>query len=240
MPILPVVSAAFSSLTARPALQLLACVLAACRDDDGCMGWSLFNTAHGGSMTAGERKEFERLDMLVAEGVRASKAVLDAGRALAAIRDKQLYRDTAKSWEAYLETHGLSRRRADQLVAAAAALDAVAEAVQAKTGTTVPSFEDITERSARSLVGMDADEAAEAVLEAAGSAEGLTPKTLKEAAARRKKAKAPKVAKPRRWKVPGAVVLVTFNKKSNGSAIDALTAALRQAEDELERQAEAA
>ena len=235
-----VVAAAFSALTARPALQLLPCVLTACRDDEGCMGWSLFNTAQGGSMTAGERKEFERLDMLVAEGVRASKAVLDAGRALAAIRDKQLYRDTAKSWEAYLETHGLSRRRADQLVAAAAALDAVAEAVQAKTGTVVPSFDEITERSARSLVGMDADEAAEAVLEAAGTAEGLTPKTLKAATAKRKKSKAPKVAKPRRFKVPGAVITVTFNRKSNGSTIDALTAALRQAEDDIEGQAEAA
>lgn len=240
MRVVPVVAAAFSALTARPSLQLLPCVFPASRDDGGCMGWSLFNTAQGGSMTAGERKEFERLDMLVAEGVRASKAVLDAGRALATIRDKQLYRDTASSWEAYLETHRLSRRRADQLIAAAGALDAAAEVVQAKTGTTVPGFDGITERTARQLVGMDADEAAEAVLEAAGTTEGLTPKTLKAAAARRKKSKAPKVAKPRRFKVPGATVQVVFNKKGTGSAIDALAAALRQAEAELDGQAEAA
>jgi len=204
------------------------------------MGWSFFNTAEGGTMTAGERREFERLNLLVAEGVKASKAVLEAGRALATIRDKQLYRDVAANWEAYLALHGLSRRRADQLVAAATALDAAAEAVQSKLGTTVPGFDDITERSARQLVGMDADDAAEAMIEAAGTTEGLTPKTLKAAAARRKKSKAPKVAKPRRFKVAGAIVQVTFNRKGTGSAIDALAAALRQAEDELERQAEAA
>jgi hypothetical protein len=233
-------AAVFSILTARPSLQPLRCVLPALQTDGGCMGWSFFNTAEGGTMTAGERREFERLNLLVAEGVKASKAVLEAGRALATIRDKQLYRDVAANWEAYLALHGLSRRRADQLVAAATALDAAAEAVQSKLGTTVPGFDDITERSARQLVGMDADDAAEAMIEAAGTTEGLTPKTLKAAAARRKKSKAPKVAKPRRFKVAGAIVQVTFNRKGTGSAIDALAAALRQAEDELERQAEAA
>lgn len=191
-------------------------------------------------MTANDRRDFERLDMLVAEGVRASKAVLEAGRALATIRDRQLFRDMAKTWETYLESHKLSRRRADQLIAAANALDATAEAVQSKTGTTVPGFDEITERSARQLVGMDADDAADAVIEAAGTTDGLTPKTLKAAAARRKKSKAPRVAKPRRFKVPGATVLVQFNRKGTGSAIDALTIALAQAEADLERQAEAA
>jgi hypothetical protein len=33
------------------------------------------------------------------------------------------------------------------------------------------------------------------------------------------------------------VVVVTFNRKGNGSAIDALAAALRQAEEELDSQA---
>lgn len=238
--IMPVMAAAFPTLTARPARRRRRCGRPARQDDDGYMAWNPFSSSKGSTMTATERREFERLDMLVAEGVRASKAVLDAGRALATIRDRQLYRDTAPTWEAYLETHGLSRRRADQLVAAATALDAAAEAVQQRTGTTVPNFDTITERTARQLVGMDADDAAEAVLEAAGTTEGLTPKTLKAAAARRKKTKAPKVAKPRRFKVAGAIVQVTFNRKGTGSAIDALTAALRQAEADLERQAEAA
>jgi len=240
VPIMPVVATAFPTLTARPERQRLRCCRPARQDDAKSMAWNLFNSSKDTTMTATERKEFERLDMMVAEGVRATKAVLDAGRALATIRDRQLYRDTTSSWEAYLETHGLSRRRADQLVAAATALDAAAEAVQSKTGTTVPGFDGITERTARQLVGMDADDAADAVIEAAGTTEGLTPKTLKAAAARRKKTKAPKVAKPRRFKVAGAIVQVVFNRKGTGSAIDALSAALRQAEADLERQAEAA
>lgn len=191
-------------------------------------------------MTATETAEFRRLDMVVAEGVRAAKAVLDAGRALATIRDRQLYRDTAATWETYLQTHRLTRRRADQLIAAANVLDATAEAVSAKTGTTVPNFDQLTERAARQLVGMDADQAAEAVIEAAGTTEGLTPRTLKAAAAKRKKTKAAKAPRPRRFKVPGATVEIVFNRKGSGSVIDALTAALRQAEADLEDQAEAA
>lgn len=240
VPIMPVVVAAFSTLTAWPARRRRRCGRQARQDDQKFMAWNPFISSRGSTVTATERKEFERLDLMVAEGVRAAKAVLDAGRALATIRDRQLYRDVAATWEAYLETHGLSRRRADQLVAAASALDAAAEAVQSKLGTTVPGFDGITERTARQLVGMDADDAADAVIEAAGTTDGLTPATLKAAAARRKKSKAPKVAKPRRFKVAGAIVQVVFNRKGTGSAIDALTAALRQAEDDLERQSEAA
>lgn len=191
-------------------------------------------------MTASEAAEFKRLDMVVAEGVRAAKAVLDAGRALSTIRERQLFRDTAGTWEAYLETHRLTRRRADQLIAAAAALDATAEAVQSKTGTVVPGFDGITERTARQLVGMDVDEAADAVIEAAGTTEGLTPRTLKAATAKRRKTKAPKVPRPDRFKVPGALVIVTYNRKSTGSVIEALTAALRQAQADLDGRSEAA
>ena len=84
---------------------------------------------------------------------------------------------------------------------------------------------------------MDANDAAEAVIEAAGTSEGITPATIRKAAAKRKKTKAAKVPRPRRFKVAGAIVSVTFNRKGTGSAIDALTAALRQAEADLERQA---
>jgi hypothetical protein len=88
--------------------------------------------------------------------------------------------------------------------------------------------------------GIESAAGTDAVIEAAGTTEGLTPKTLKAAAARRKKTKAPKVAKPQRFKVAGAIVQVVFNRKGTGSAIDALSAALRQAEADLERRAEAA
>jgi hypothetical protein len=46
-----------------------------------------------------------------------------------------------------------------------------------------------------------------------------------------------KVPRPRRFKVPGAVITVTFNRKFTGSLIEALEAAIRQAADD---QAEAA
>lgn len=188
------------------------------------------------TLTYEERKEFERLDQAVALGTKAATVVIAAGRALGTIRERQLYRDVAGSWETYLERHGLTRRRADQMVAAAATLDAVAEAVQQKTGTAVPA---LSERAIRPLVGMDAEAAAEVVIEAAGTTEGITPATIRKAAAKRKAGKA-KVPRPRRFKVAGAIVMVAFNRKGNGSAIDALTAALRQAEDELDQATEAA
>ncbi len=189
------------------------------------------------TMTYEERKLFEKLDQAVGMATKAAKVVIEGGRALGTIRDQQLYRDTAGTWEKYLEGHGLTRRRADQLVAAAQALDAVADAVQSKTGTVVPELRELTERAARQLVGLAPETAAEAVIEAAGSADGITPATIRRAVAKRKKTKAAKVARPRRFKVAGAVVVVTFNRKGTGSAIDALAAALRQAEEELESQA---
>ncbi len=189
------------------------------------------------TMTYEERKLFEKLDQAVGMATKAAKVVIEGGRALGTIRDQQLYRDTAGTWEKYLEGHGLTRRRADQLVAAAQALDAVADAVQSKTGTVVPELRELTERAARQLVGLAPETAAEAVIEAAGSADGITPATIRRAVAKRKKTKAAKVPRPRRFKVAGAVVVVTFNRKGTGSAIDALAAALRQAEEELESQA---
>jgi hypothetical protein len=189
------------------------------------------------TLTYDEQRLFAKLDEAVGMGVRAAKVVIEAGRALGTIRDRQLYRDTAGSWEAYLEKHGLTRRRGDQMIAAAATLDAVAEAVSRKTGTVVPNFEELTERTARNLVGMDADTAADVVLEAASSPDGLTPATIKAAASKRRKTKA-KVAKPQRFKVPGAIVQVVFNRKGSGNAVEALVAALRQAEGD--RPAEAA
>jgi hypothetical protein len=185
-----------------------------------------------------ERREFEKLDEAVGLGMRAAKVVIAAGRALKVIRDRQLFRDTVATWEAYLDRHGLQRRRADQLIQAAEVLDAVAEVVSTKTGTTVPSFEEMTERTARNLVGMDAETAAEVVLEAAATPDGLTPATIKAAASKRRKAKAAKVPRPQRFRVPGATVTVVFNRKSNGVAVEALQAAIRQAD--ADRPAEAA
>jgi hypothetical protein len=167
---------------------------------------------------------------------RAAKVVIDGGHALGVIRDQQLYRETAATWEEYLAKHGLTRRRADQLVSAAKTLDAVSEALRSKTGTVVPNLDGVTERTARQLVGMDTSEAADAVIEAASSPAGITASSIKKAVAKRKA----KAARPRRFRVPGAAVVVTFNRKSDGSVFNALKAALQQLEAEIETQAEAA
>jgi predicted RND superfamily exporter protein len=237
VPILPVVAAAFSSLMARPAPRPDRCTETTGQDDSKGMGWFTTDNEKPMTLTTEERKLFDRLDQAVVLGTKAAKVVIEAGRALGTIRDRQLYRDVVSTWEEYLERHGLTRRRADQMVAAAATLDAVAEAVQSKTGTVVPSFDQMTERTARNLVGMDVEDAAEAVIEAAGTTEGLTPKTIKAAASKRKKSKAAKVPRPRRFKVAGATVVIMFNRKSNGSTLDALAAATAMAEADLELQA---
>ncbi len=205
------------------------------------MGWFARDAEERmATLTHEERKLFEKLDQAVGMAARAAKVVIEGGRALRQIREQQLYRDTVSTWEAYLERHGLSRRRADQLITAATTLEAVAEHVSTKTGTVVPGLDQITERTARNLVGLPPQEAAEAVIEAAGSPEGITASSIRKAASKRRKAKAAKVPRPRRFKVPGAVVVVTFNRKGTGSALDALAAAIRQAEADLEGQAEAA
>ena len=119
----------------------------------------------------------------------------------------------------------MSKRRADQVIGFAGLTETLKE-----MGTAVPN---LTERAARPLVGLD-QEALQAVVAEAAKGGEITPASIRKAASRRKakgKAKAPR---PRRFKVPGAVVVVSFNRKSSGSSLDALAAAMRQAEDELE------
>lgn len=176
------------------------------------------------TLTETERFTLARLESAVEAGVSAVEAVLDAGRSLAEIKSRQLYRDTAATWEEYVrQRFNLSRRRADQLVGFATVKAALEE-----TGTAVP---ELSERAIRPLVGMDAGTVAEVVAEAAGTAEGVTAGTIRKAAARRRPGKA-KARRPVRFKVPGAVVIVQWNRKASGTTAAALAAALRQAGDE--------
>lgn len=164
------------------------------------------------TLSSAERREFSKLDEAVAMGVKASRVVMAAGAALARIRDGQLFRDTAASWEAYLEGHGLTRRRADQLIHAARIIEGVEEVLTAE-GVTVPALDTITESSARQLAGLDKRTAAAAVSEAAASADGLTPATLKAAASKRKPSKRKGIPRPISLKVPGGTVLISLNAK---------------------------
>ena len=120
------------------------------------------------TLTYEEKREFERLDEAVVMGVKAAKVVMKAGAALARIRDGQLFRDTASTWDAYLKGHGLTRRRADQLIQAARIIEGVEE-VLAEAGTPVPDLSGVTESSARQLTGLDKRTAAAAVAATTGS-----------------------------------------------------------------------
>ena len=164
------------------------------------------------TLTYEEQREFKRLDEAVVMGVKAAKVVMAAGAALARIREGQLFRDTAPTWEGYLKGHGLTRRRADQLIQAARVIEGVEE-VLAESGTTVPALATVTESSARQLAGLDKRTAAEAVAEAAASKDGLTPATLKAAASKRRPSKRKGIPRPVNVKVPGGIVTVTFNGK---------------------------
>ena len=182
------------------------------------------------TLTATERREFSKLDETVALGVKASKVVMAAGAALARIRDGQLYRDTASTWEAYLEGHGLSRRRADQLIHAARIIEGVEE-IMVADGMTVPDLGGITESSARQLAGLDQRSAAAAVSEAAASADGLTPATLRAAAGNRKPSKRKGIPRPVRLRLPGGTVIIEINRKggATGVSVEALLAAAIEA-----------
>lgn len=184
-------------------------------------------------LTADERAALNRLEATVTAGINSVMAMIEAGKALAEIRDRQLYRASAASWETYVsERFRITKRRADQVIAFAGVHDALEE-----MGTAVPK---ISERAVRPLVGLDQEQLKAVVAEAAEGGE-ITPASIRKAASRRKgKAKAAKAPRPRRFKVPGAVVQINFNTKSNGSVLEALAAAMTQAEALIEAQSEAA
>ena len=235
VPVITVVLAARSAPTALPDRLAEACGGGGLQDDQIAMGWFSRNTEAGmgkATLTEAERITLSKLEAAVEAGVTATMTVIEAGKALQTIRNRQLYRDTATTWDDYVQARfRITRRRADQLVSFAGVQDTL-EAIQSETGTTVPA---LSERAVRPLVGMDADTIKAVVAEAASTSEGVTAGSIRKAASKRKpKAK---VQRPRRFKVPGAIVTVTFNRKSNGSTLDALAAAIRQAELELESQA---
>lgn len=189
-----------------------------------------------GTLTSDELAALNRLEAAVEAGVSVTTTVIEAGKALHEIRSRQLFRDSADSWEKYVtERFRITRRRADQIVAFASvksALDQVSE----KTGTAVP---ELSERASRPLVGLAQETITEIVAEAAGSAEGVTAKSIRKAASKRRKTKAVKVPRPVRLKVPGGIVVIEINAKGVKAGIT-VEAALQAAVEAARRQAEAA
>ena len=180
-----------------------------------------------GTLTEAERIALSRLEATVEAGVTASLAVLEAGKALGEIRERQLYRD-AGTWEKYVETRfRISRRRADQMISFAG-LKATLE----EMGTRVP---EMSEKASRTLAGLPAEDLKVVVAEAAASPEGVTAGSIRKAASRRKAAKA-KVPRPVRLKVAGGIVEVALNAKGVRSGVT-VVAALLAALDAARRQA---
>ena len=174
------------------------------------------------TLTADEKAQLSRLEAVVEAGVKVTLPLIEAGKALAEIRRRQLYRDTAGSWDEYVQARfRITRRRADQLAAFAGVQEALEE-----TGNPVPVF---SEKAARPLVGLAKETVVAVVAEAAASPEGVTPETIRKAAAKRKP-KAAKAARPVRFKVPGWVIVATPNRKATGTVLEALASAMRQLE----------
>jgi len=182
-------------------------------------------------MTNADRSEFSQLETAIGS-IFLPSAVIDKGAAaLLRVRDGQLYREKYASYDEFLENVGLTRRRADQIVGAYK----IQHGVVNKLGTAVPeTFGTVGERSLRPLVGLSTELAAAAVVEAAASPGGISPKSIAAAASKRKKAKRKPVFKSRRFLVPGAVVAITFNRKSNGSLLDVIGYLTAQIERELD------
>ena len=189
--------------------------------------------------TEADRPELERLVGVVERGMAAWCA---AGLALRELKERQLWRlDGHKTWENWCEKRlGISARRVLQLEQAAA-FGRELEEMLPKTGSGASDFRlPSTPAALEPLAGLQtAEERAAAYQDAAADAGGQpTREHVKRAVARRKGR--PAIPKARRYRVPGATVRVEFNRKSNGSVLDALAAALKMAEDELERQSAAA
>lgn len=184
-----------------------------------------------GTLTEAERTMLSRLEASVEAGVTASLAVLEAGKALGEIRNRQLYRDVG-TWDQYVETRfRISRRRADQMIAFAGV-----KATLEEMGTAVPKM---SERAVRPLVGLSQETISEIVTEASASPEGVTPATIRKAASRRKAKGKARVPRPVRLKVPGAVVEIAFNAKAAAGGFS-VEAALVAALEAARRQADAA
>ncbi len=214
---------------ADPSHQVLGA--AGCLADDKVMG--IFNKTTG--PTEADRPELERLVGVVERGM---AAWAEAGHAIKVLKDKQLWRlDGHKVWEDWCADRlGISARRALQLEQAAAFGRELAELISSKTGSSASAFRlPSTPAALEPLVGLATpEERVAAYSEAAQDAGGEPTREHVKRAVAKRKGKAP-LPKPRRYRVPGATVRIEFNRKSNGSALDALRAAHKLAEDELEQ-----
>ena len=168
------------------------------------------------TLTYSEQVEFDALDQAVGMACKAADVVEKGAAALTRIRDGQLWRDVANSWDDYLTRHSISARRANQIIHAFKIKNEFSE----KTGTAVP---ELTERSFRPMAGMTTDEAVETLSIAAADAEGITPASIRRAVTQ-KKSKGVKVPRAVRVPVPGAIIVIEWNRKGVATGFDGVVA----------------
>lgn len=188
----------------------------------------------GGTLTDNERAILARLESAVDEVLEAVSMMIAAGKALHEIKEKQLYRDQAATWNGYVDQRfRMTSRRADQLIVFAG-LTAAIEAVAKESGTAVPT---LSERAVRPLAGLPDQDAVEAIREASADG-GLTPRSIAKAASSRKPKRKASIPRPVRLKLPGGIVVIEVNRKgvASGVTVEALLASALEA---LRRQAAA-
>lgn len=175
-------------------------------------------------LSAEERQYLDKLEGIVTGGLRSFAAV---GRALTLIRDKQLYRESHDTFEAYVAAKwNMSRQHAARLMEAAE----IATQIEKSPTGAVPE----TERQVRPLAALEPEQRVAAWTEAVEASPGgkVTPAAVEAAVAKRRpKKRRAKVAKPTRIKVPGATVTITPNRKFDGDALQALRTALAKLTD---------
>lgn len=102
------------------------------------------------TMTVGESRELAQLERVIRAGLEQFLAV---GRALAAIRDRRLYRETHETFETYCrERWKFSKTHANRLISGAAATDRLGDIEVQPTA----------ESQVRPLTGLPPDQAAKA------------------------------------------------------------------------------
>lgn len=173
------------------------------------------------SLTQYEQQELARLRQIVAEGL---AKCFEVGFALKTIRDRQLYRDDAKTFEEFcLTAFRLTERRAYQLIAAA---EVATNLNQGSADAPAPT----SERQVRPLTSLSPADQVDAWTEATELAGNQAPTAAQVETAVRKRRPMKKKAtrqKPIRYRVPGGTVTIVPNK-SFTSAEEVLQAALRK------------
>jgi hypothetical protein len=134
------------------------------------------------AITEPEHQELKRLEAIISRG---KKAFAEVGAALYQIRENKLFRVTHRTFESYVqEKWGFERRHADRLIDAAEVVENVSHGTQKQP--ILPS----SERVARELAKLPAEEQAEAWEEVIETTAVPTAKVVKGVVEKRIEAKA--------------------------------------------------